>query len=433
MIMKYKKVLIITYYFPPMGLGGVQRIAKFVKYLPLFGWKPLVLTVKDMEYWAKDYSLLKEFPPEVEVVRTGSFDPLRISFILKRFFQSRKQKDDFPKNKTIRRSKLASWLFFPDNKVGWIPFALMKGLKLCRREKIGLIFSSSPPPSLHITGYLLQRFTGIPWIADFRDPWSGYKIKTCPTPFHLFLKKRMERLIINKADKVITANPAITTDLKSHHPHIEKIEQIDQGYDEEDFAKYQSSLPEIFTIGYLGTLSPDCDPEPFFAALGDLIDQKVIPQDKIKFVHVGLSMGINWDRLIEKYRLKEVVQPKGYLSHRDSLSEMQKVSLLLLITSDHPLVFPAKVYEYLRFNQPILGIFPKDSQIAKFLLEIKGGRVVPPEDKEGIKQVLISYYTDFAEGKMALITREEEISKYERKSLTFKLASLMDEVARRPC
>ena len=243
----------------------------------------------------------------------------------------------------------------------------------------------------------------------------------------------MEGLIINNAVKVITANPAITTDLKSRHPHTEKILKIDQGYDEDDFASYQSSIPEIFTIGYLGTFSPDCDPEPFFSALGDLIYQGAIPKDKVKFVHVGVFMGIDLGYLIEKYNLRGVVQQKGYLSHRESLSEMKKVSLLLLVTSDHPLVFPAKVYEYLRLNKPILGIFPQGSQITKFLLEIKGGKVISPEDKEGIKQVLVSCFTDFTEGKIASITSDDEISKYERKSLTFKLASLFDKVSRRPC
>jgi glycosyltransferase involved in cell wall biosynthesis len=429
--MEKNKVLIIAYYFPPMGMGGVQRVAKFVKYLPFFGWKPYVLTVKEVDYWAKDHSLLEEIPPEVKVMRTGSFDPLRISFILKSFFKRGRQKDEPARKRTVKRLKFASWLFFPDNKAGWIPFALMKGLKLCRREKINLIFSSSPPPSLHLTAYMLKFLTGLPWVADFRDPWIEYRFEIFPTPFHLFLKKRLEKLIIQKADKVITANPAITTDLESRHPHTEKIQQIDQGYDEEDFASCQVSLPEIFTIGYLGTFSPDCDPEPFLAALGGLIGEGIIPKDKIRLVHVGLSMGIDLDHLIEKYNLKDVVLKKGYLSHRESVNEMKKASLLLLVTSDHPLIFPAKVYEYLRFKKPILGIIPKESRIAKFLTEIKAGKVISPEDKEGIRQVLVSYFTDFAEGKMTLVISEDEINRFERKSLTFKLASLLDEVVGR--
>ena len=426
--MEEKKVLIIAYYFPPLGMGGVQRITKFVKYLPLFGWKPYILTVKDIRYLAKDHTLLEDIPHHAEIIRTGSFDPLRVWFMLRNILKKGKRKEKPVKAHPIRRSKFFSWLFFPDNKVGWIPFALMKGLKLCRREKINLIFSSSPPPSLHLTGYLLNRFTGIPWIADFRDPWTGYKMENYPTPFHLFLKKGMERLIINKADTVVTANPAITQDFEHRYPNAEKICLINQGYDEEDFQRVLSSSSEIFTIGYLGTFSPDCDPQPFFAALGDLIDQRMIPKEKIKFVHVGLSMGIDSLNLIEKYNLKKVVQQKGYLSHRESLNEMNKVSLLLLVTSRHPLIFPAKVFEYLRLKKPILGLCPPESEIAKFLGEMKAGKVVSPDNKNGIAEALLHYFSNFEKRTLSLSQDEQKINKFERKYLTSKLASLFDEI-----
>jgi glycosyltransferase involved in cell wall biosynthesis len=426
--MEEKKVLIIAYYFPPLGMGGVQRITKFVKYLPPFGWKPYILTVKEVEYLAKDHTLLEDISHHVEIIRTSSFDPLRVLFLLKNIFGKGKREDKRIEAHTIGRSKFLSWLFFPDNKVGWIPFALMRGLKLCRTEKINLIFSSSPPPSLHLTGYLLKRLTGTPWIADFRDPWTGYKMENYPTPFHLFFKKRMERLIIHKADRVVTANPAITLDFEHRHPHTEKIGLINQGYDKEDFQRVLSSPSEIFTIGYLGTFSPDCDPQPFFAALGDLIDRGMIPKEKIKFVHVGLSIGIDSNRLMEKYELKDTVQQVGYLSHRESLNEMNKVTLLLLVTSRHPLIFPAKVFEYLRLKKPILGIVPPESQIAEFLIEMKAGKVVSPDDKNGIREALLHYFSNFEKRTLSLSQDERKINKFERKYLTSKLASLFDEI-----
>ncbi|KPL02135.1 MAG: hypothetical protein AMJ73_09210, partial [candidate division Zixibacteria bacterium SM1_73] len=205
--MKERKVLLITYYFPPMGMGGVQRTSKFAKYLPGFGWTPFVLTVKDVHYWAEDPSLLEELPPEVKVIRTGSFDPLRISFKLKSLFKKRKQRNKYVKESTAQRSKLSSWLFFPDSKIGWVPFALLSGLNLIRKERIDLIFTTSPPPSLHLVGYLLKLLTGKPWVVDFRDPWTGYKFEIFPTRLHLFLKNQLVRLIIKNADRIISANP----------------------------------------------------------------------------------------------------------------------------------------------------------------------------------------------------------------------------------
>ncbi len=429
--MKEKKVLILAYYFPPLGMGGVQRVTKFVKYLPLSGWKPYVLTIKEVEYLAKDSSLLNDVSAEAEITRTGSFDPLRVWLMLRNIFKKREDKDKPIKTHLTRTLRRLFWLFFPDNKVGWIPFALMKGLSLCRREKIDLIFSSSPPPSLHLTGYLLKVLTKTPWIADFRDPWTGYKLENFPTLFHVFLKKRMERLIVSNADRVITANPAIKGEFERLHPYSKKICLIDQGYDEEDFLTYQSFSSEIFTIGYLGTFSPDCDPEPFFAALGELIDQGMIPKEKVKFVHVGLSVGIDLDQLVEKYKLREIVEQKGYLSHSESLKQMGRASLLLLVTSDHPLVFPAKVFEYIRLKKPILGIVPPKSEIVKFLTQMKVGKVVSPEDKKGIKETLLSYFSNFQKGKLTLDIQEDELKRFERKSLTLRLASLFDEVVGR--
>ena len=168
-----KRVLIISYNFPPMGMGGVQRATKFAKYLPSFGWEPIILTVKDVDYFAKDYTLLKELSSDTKVIRTGSFDPLRLSYLLKSIMK--KNKKSRGETYTPLKAKILSWLFFPDNKIGWIPFALSKGLKICKNEKIDLIFSTSPPPSLHLIGYFLKKLTGKVWLADFRDEWIGYQ------------------------------------------------------------------------------------------------------------------------------------------------------------------------------------------------------------------------------------------------------------------
>jgi glycosyltransferase involved in cell wall biosynthesis len=414
-------------------MGGVQRVAKFAKYLPLFGWKPYVLTVKETDYPAKDYSLSEELPPEAQVIRTGSFDPLRISFALKSLLNMKRGKRQSPGGRWLAGWKISSWFFFPDSKVGWMPFALSRALRLCRSQKIDLVFSTSPPPSLHLTGHLAKLLTGIPWIADFRDPWIGYKLETFPTPLHLFLKERLRRLIVSRADRVIAANPAIMSDLQTRYPRMEKIRLINQGYDEEDFRAPEPSPSRTFTIGYLGTLSPDCDPGPFFSALGQWIDQKEIPKSKVRLKHVGLSTGIDVDALMEKHALVDVVIKKGYLSHRQALEEMRGVSLLLLVTSDHPSVFPAKIFEYLRLNKPLLCIVPPRSHVATFLADIEAAHVVSPDDKAGIARILHSCFSDFEKGQLGLKPALEKLKAFDRQSLTLSLASLFDEVVPRQC
>jgi len=424
--MKERKVLLITYYFPPMGMGGVQRTSKFAKYLPGFGWTPFVLTVKDVHYWAEDPSLLEELPPEVKVIRTGSFDPLRISFKLKSLFKKRKQRNKYVKESTAQRSKLSSWLFFPDSKIGWVPFALLSGLNLIRKERIDLIFTTSPPPSLHLVGYLLKLLTGKPWVVDFRDPWTGYKFEIFPTRLHLFLKNQLVRLIIKNADRIISANPCITERMKEQYLRPEKIETISQGYDEEDFETDVPQRSELFTIGYLGTFSPDCNPEPFLFALKSLIDNRLISKDRIKLLHVGLSVAINWDNLIERYELKEVVELRGYLPHKEALKQMGKVSLFLLVTSEDPAIFPAKIFEYLPFKKPILGVVPKESQVGKMISEMRPGMVISPKDYSGIKEALLFYYKEHAKGNLSVGINKENMKIYERRFLTEKLASVFD-------
>jgi len=419
-------VLIIAYYFPPLGMGGVQRTAKFVKYLPQFGWKPCVLTVKDVEYMAKDDSLLGKIPSQAQIIRTGSFDPLRILFLAKKVLGKTGEKN--ASANSGGKSRGFSWLFFPDNKVGWIPFAVRKAISICRREKIDLIFSSSPPPSAHLAAYIVKRATGIRWIADFRDPWIGYKLEKPPTPLHLFFKRRLEKTIVSCADRVVTANPVIQAEMKNAHPLTTTIRLIDQGYDEEDFRELVSTKPDVFTIGYLGTFSPDCDPEPVFRALKKLTDQNLIPKSKIRLLHVGGSVHMDVKRLARECGSSEILETEGYLPHRQALAQMAQASVLLLITSDDPRVFPAKVFEYLRLGKPILGVVPQRSRIAKFLRDVKAQAVVETEDLEGIKQALLAYFAEFKSGQMRSGVMDVSVKSFERKALTGRLASLFDEV-----
>jgi glycosyltransferase involved in cell wall biosynthesis len=431
--MDEKKVLFIAYYFPPLGMGGVQRAAKFAKYLPVFGWRPFVLTVKDVQYPAKDPSLLEELPPEVKVIRTGSFDPLRISFVLKNLFQKRTHKTGSVPGSRIKRSKLSSWLFFPDSKIGWIPFALVVGLKIAREEKIDLIFTTSPPPSLHLIGYFLKLLTGKSWVADFRDPWTGYRFEVYPTPLHLLLKNKLMGLIIRGADRVISANPSITKRMIAQYSGAKRIETINQGYDEQDFEGGVPQKSKLFTIGYLGTFSQDSNPEPVFRALRSLIHQELIPRDMIRLIHVGLSVGVDLNGLIEKYDLKGVVERRGYLPHHEALRQVGEASIFLLVTSEDPAIFPAKVFEYLPFRRPILAVAPTGSEVAGFITETESGRVVSPKDKKGIKEALLFHFSNYEKPTSSSPEHEENVRKFERRSLTSRLASLFDETIQKPC
>ena len=209
-----KEVLIISYYFPPLGMGGVQRPAKWAKYLPEFGWKPVVITVKDIVYYAYDYSILREIE-EVPVFRTESLDPLRVS---KWFRVDKNNENSGSRSKKfgVLFRKFLNYWFIPDIRILWVPFVVIKAYKILKYDKhIKAVITTSPPNSVHVAGYILKKIFGVPWIADLRDDWL-FEIETRSlTVFH----KRVNRWILRKtlkfADGIVTVSAGIAERLNS--------------------------------------------------------------------------------------------------------------------------------------------------------------------------------------------------------------------------
>jgi glycosyltransferase involved in cell wall biosynthesis len=433
-----KKVLIIAYYFPPLGMGGVQRVSKFVKYLPSLGWEPVVLTVKDIDYFSRDDSLLKELPESARIYRTGSFDPLRLIYLLKALFTGGKSD---PKRVTQRNpgksffSILLSFLnllLYPDNKIGWLPFALIKGIKICKKEKIDLLFSTSPPLTCHLVAFFLKKLTGIRWVADYRDSYISYQEVKNPISLRKALLKSLQKFFLKDADGVIGVNQSIMRELKETFPQTQMTEVITNGYDKEDFGGEVKKPKDIFRIIYFGTFSPDCPAEPFLKALSNLLHQGEISQDRIRFIHVGLSIGLRIEKTIEEYGLKEVTESKGYLSHKEGIEKLLESDLALLTVSQSaPVISTGKIYEYFGAKKPILAIAPQDGEAAKLIQSIGAGKVVSPENISEIENAILSFYREFETGKLFLKVNPEKTEKYERKYLTSRLAKLFDDILKR--
>jgi glycosyltransferase involved in cell wall biosynthesis len=427
-----KKVLVIAYYFPPMGMGGVQRVAKFVKYLPQSGWEPVVLTVKDVEYLTHDFSLMEDIPEEVKIHRSGSLDPLRVLFLIKKLFKAKNKKGE----KRLeffseRKSKLLSWFLFPDNKIGWLPWALAKGAFLCKKEKIDLIFSTSPPPTAHLIGFFLKLLTNLPWTTDFRDPWVGYQFEYHPTSLHSWLKNKVQRMILTYADAVITDNRKKAEYMIGVTNKIHRLEILPQGFDPEDFSTFPQKKFDYFKIAYLGTFSPDCDPGPFFAALSQLIQENLIPRDKVKFIHIGLCLGLDFEGLIKKYELSGVIERKSYLIHKEALKSLGEADIFLLVISsskDRELISSGKIFEYMAAKRPILALVPLTGATAQIVKKFNAGKVVSPDNIQEIKEVLFYLYKKFEENKLISETKTDELKFFEKKQLTFKLAKLFEEI-----
>jgi glycosyltransferase involved in cell wall biosynthesis len=321
---------------------------------------------------------------------------------------------------------------FPDNKIGWFPFALIKGIRICKKEKIDLLFSTSPPLTCHLVAFFLKKLTGIRCVADYRDSYISYQDAKRPFSLKNLLLKSLQKLFLRLTDGVVSVNQTIAQHLIETYPPAEKIEVIPNGYDKEDFEVEVKKNKDTFRIIYFGTFSPDCPAEPFLKALSNLLYQGEISQDKIRFIHVGLSIGMKIERTIEEYGLKEVTELKGYLSHKEGIEKLLESDLALLTVSQSaPVISTGKIYEYFGAKKPILAIAPQDGEVAKLIRSVDAGRVVSPDNIPEIENAILSFNREFETGKLFLKVNPEKTGKYERKYLTSRLAKLFDDILKR--
>lgn len=445
-----KKVLVITYAFPPMSVVGVYRTLKFCKFLPEFGWEPVVLTIKRGKDWAYDESLLSDLPPSMKVYRTRTFEPL---ITYENFQQGRRKRSgivggysgeeqDQVDSKSLfqmLRSYLAGWLSTPDKQALWLPFALAEGRKILREEEIDLIYTSSPPHSTHLIGYFLKRFSGLPWVADFRDPWTlnEYFQEKPSTPKMKQLEAYLERLVINGCDHLVanTRSVAEAFRWKFNHLPLSRISTIPNGYDPEDFQGLEPHNFEKFTITHLGSLYGRRQPIEFLKGLRLFLQRHPEAKQRLGVLFVGNIE----EKILERMRefdLSEVVECRPHQPRRQALSLALSSHLLLLILGHDPKaagIIPAKLFEYLFTGKPILALV-SEGETAEVIRSHNAGRVITSPDAEKIALSIQHYFDDYLRGnQIQRRVKSAGIGKYNRQQLTSELAEIFDRlVCRRP-
>ncbi len=439
-----KKVLIISYFFPPLGGGGVFRTLKFAKYLPCFGWMPLVLTVKNPDYHIIDPDLLKEIPKEVRVIRTNSFEPTKIFKFLRSFYDRIKshfrassivvEKSDLeitPRLSTA--AKLDSFIFVPDNKIGWLPFALFNLIGQVRKNRIDLIYSSSPPFTVHLIGFFAKLILKKPWVVDMRDLWVLNPYSKPPTRFHQRISRYLEYKILKSADKVITVSDPLCARLKEAYPSVnpEKFRVITNGYDNEDFLSRITDKDNKFSIGHVGSLYAGQTPLHFLKALGSLKKEIAKLEKKMAVTFLG---GIDrnnrkiLEEVVQNFQLEDVVIRKEAVSHREAIDHMLRFDVLLLIIGkENKGCLTGKLFEYLATQKPILAL-AEDGPARKLIQESQRGVAVDPEDIGRIKEAILNYYERYRKGNLKIQSKIEVASRFERKRLTQQLADILDEL-----
>ncbi len=426
-----KKVLIITYYWPPSGGAGVQRWLKFAKYLPEFDIEPIILTVDSAyaSYPQVDASLGKDISPDLKVFKTKSFEPLNL---LSGLFGKKNvpyggftnvNKKSFLQ--TILRFVRGNF-FIPDARIGWNKYAYKKAKEIIVEHDIDTVITTSPPHSTQLIGLKLKKNLNINWIADFRDPWTDiyYYKDLLHSSFVKGIDKRKERQVLEKADKVIANCESNKTLLanKISEKEINKFHVITNGFDEDDF-KTEIKNPEEFVITYSGTISENYKPETFLKTL--LYVKNKFPDITFKLRMVGnVSQDIRV--LIEKYSLIEIYEPIGYVKHSKLVEYLISSTILFYIfpKTDNDKGIAGKLFEYLAARKTIIGIGSKDGDSAKIIKECEAGKMFGREEENILKEYFEMLVKSW-EIKRNLNFNSKDYLKYSRRSLTSNIKELI--------
>ncbi|RXT04736.1 glycosyltransferase family 4 protein [Ammoniphilus sp. CFH 90114] len=445
---KTKKVLIIAYLFPPIGGGGVQRALKMARYLREFGWEPHVLTVDPNYHVSLDHSLLKQLPDGVQIHRSKEIflgaPPAAAKEksgdqggVEKRSIVTRLKQQVFPTLKKLKKHVLV-----PDDQILWFPYAAKMGLELMKEHQYDAIFSTSGPYTNHLVGIYLKRQTGVPWIADFRDPWTQ-NMHRPGIPWREWLEERLERMVLRESDILLTVTRSFANNFQQKfNDEIQRLEVIHNGFDPEDYKqleKVKMDYPDQCSFIYTGIFYKERNPRLFLQAIKELLDEGVLDRKQIRlnfagvFDYPGYTENADW---VNKLGLNDLVHVLGHLPHQAALSELKKSDILLLIGDTAPGsgdYIPGKLFEYMAIGKPMLALSLKGESthiIEKYQL----GQVVDPGSLEEIKQGIINLYEEWLEAKEGK-DRNQEVNRpstliYERKEQAKMLASLLNDLQR---
>lgn len=433
-----KKVLIITYYWPPSAGSGVQRWVKFAKYLPDFGWEPIIFTPENPDFQVRDETLTKDISTNLEVIKFPIWEPYQLQRMI---FGKNK---DFKPSASLEKKKkglvdyFSIWvrgnLLIPDPRVFWVGPSVKFLSDIVKTNHIDAVITTGPPHSLHLIGLKLKEKTGMKWIADFRDPWTKWEL--LDTLYLTFWAKKRHRFLENKvlktADALITISDTFKKDFEALG--AKKVEVITNGFDPDDFKGTENiGLAEKFMISHIGTIDDLRDPRPFLAAAKDLLGV----DDQLKKDLEILFVGVVSEKLVKEVKsdpvLSKVVVFKKYLPHKEVFKLYKQSAVLLLVLANSTNAvgnIPGKLFEYLASGRPVLALGRPDGDSAKILEGTKTGEVSNPENIDKIKETLSAYYLKWKSNE---VLRSKGAGAYTRRALTEQLSNMLNSTVIKDC
>ncbi|SEL75586.1 Glycosyl transferases group 1 [Maribacter orientalis] len=419
-----RKVLVITYYWPPAGGPGVQRWLKFVKYLRDFDVEPVLYIPENPHYPLIDNTFLKDIPNDLVIYKHPIKEPYRLASLFSSKKTKRISSGIIQSKDQSFIEKMFLWvrgnLFIPDARKFWVKPSVNYLRGVLEKEGIDTIITTGPPHSVHLIGYYLKQTKAVNWIADFRDPWTtiGYHKKLKLTSSAKRKHKLLESKVLKSADKIIVTSA--TTKKEFEQITEQPIKVITNGYDSE--ISSTQKLDEKFTISHIGSMLTGRNPVKLWQVLSDLLKNNIDFKNALHLQFIGV---ISDDVLqsLNDFGLQTHFKVVGYVSHEKAI-EFQKTSQILLlveIDSQETIgIIPGKLFEYMAAKRPILGVGPKNWEVADIVSDTKSGCIFEYSDDIALKNVILDWFTQYQKGE--LFVTSKDIEQYSRRELTRKLA-----------
>ena len=423
-----KKILIITYYWPPAGGPGVQRWLKFVKYLPDFGFQPIVYIPENPSYPIIDENLLSEVSNQAVILRNKIVEPYQWASFLSKNKTTKISAGIIPnKKKQTFLDQFLLWIrgniFIPDARFLWVKPSVKYLEKYLSENGITTIITSGPPHSLHLIGLELKRKLNVKWVADFRDPWTtiGYHKALKLSEFAASKHKQLESKVLKTADLILVTSPTTRAEFKQITS--KPIEVITNGYDIEKIGN--QILDKKFSLAHIGSFLSERNPRILWESISELIRENSLFASHFQLKLIGAVSQEVIDS-IALFQLQNYVLNLGYVSHDEAIIHQKKSQVLLLIeidSEDTKSIIPGKLFEYMVSERPIIGVGPKESDFAQIIIDTNTGVFADYSEKEKLKNYIANYFSLFLEGNLK--SNAVGLQKYSRRNLTEKLVALL--------
>jgi glycosyltransferase involved in cell wall biosynthesis len=434
-----KRVLFLAYFFPPLGGGGCQRTLKLVRYLEPLGYVASVVTARDPEYWILDPTLAGEVPASTEVLRVGGFTPHRVLRWLGRSGAGPERPQGSRRRGVFRGLRaLQSFFFLPDGYVGWSRAAAREAAARIGLGGVDAVWTTSSPESAHVAGLALRRRFGLPWVADFRDPWVGRVTYRPPTPIHDRAQRRLERDVVREADRVTMVSEAMIAEYRRRYPDVtpDRFHLVPNGYDPDDFARAEShgrprsaSAPRPFLLLHAGQLAHRPTVETVLAAVRRIHGSTPELESRLRVRFLGGNEEIA-DPARLRAELGPLIEVSPSVPHLESIAAMRDADALLLLGHGgrgDALIYTGKIYEYLASGRPVLAV-ADEGPATELIRRLGAGAVHRPGDSDGLASTLLDWVRRAERGEPAPGASPRALQGLDRRESALRAAAVLSQL-----